>query len=353
MSTRKKAIILFNLGGPDSPDAVKPFLFNLFNDVAIIGLPNPFRWMLAKFIAWRRTPTAQHIYAQIGGASPILSETQKQSAALQDALGDAAIFRVFTVMRYWRPQADEVAEQVKEFAPDDVVLLPLYPQFSTTTTGSSFKDWHRAARRQGINVPTRLICCYPTQTGWAQAQADALQAKIESWDSAVPYRVLFSAHGLPEKTIAAGDPYQWQIEQSAAAIAAAANLDTANWMVCYQSRVGPLKWIGPSLDTALAQAAEDKVAVIVLPIAFVSEHSETLVELDIEYAERAKQLDVPGYHRVPAIGAAEPFITGLAEMVKSLSDGATGIGPDHGSRRCPAQMSGCLCLSDPAEKLGN
>ena len=339
----KTAVILFNLGGPDGPDAVQPFLFNLFNDKAIIGLPGPLRWMIAKLISSRRAPVAQEIYAQIGGRSPILAQTESQAAALQERLGSSDEFRVFTVMRYWHPRAETVAADVKSYAPDQVLLLPLYPQFSTTTTGSSFDEWRSVASKIALSTPTRLICCYPTQSGWVRGQTHLLQETIRNAGLEAGYKVLFSAHGLPEKTIAAGDPYQWQVEQSAAALAAAAALDPANWQVCYQSRVGPMKWIGPSLDDALVQAASEEKSVVILPIAFVSEHSETLVELDHEYAARAAELGIKAYHRVPALGTTADFIDGLADMVRSADVGTVEIAPDAGGRRCPAEWPGCLC----------
>lgn len=339
----KTAVILFNLGGPDRPAAVKPFLFNLFNDKAIIGLPSPARWLLAKFIAWRRSPIAQKIYAQIGGRSPILEETEGQADALQGALGSGDRYRVFIVMRYWHPRAVEVVKKIANYAPDKIVLLPLYPQFSTTTTASSIKDWQQAAENAGLTTPTYAICCYPTDAGWVNGQANLLRQALANYSDQTNYRVLFSAHGLPEKTIATGDPYQWQVEQSAKALALTAGLKSSAWLVCYQSRVGPLKWIRPSLDEALEKAAAAGEDVIVVPIAFVSEHSETLVELDREYAARAAELGINTYRRVPALGSMPDFIEGLANLVRSAEISERTIGPDRGKRRCSASWSGCPC----------
>ena len=347
----RTAVILFNLGGPDSPDAIQPFLFNLFNDPAIIGAPGPVRWLLAKLISSRRAPVAKEIYAHLGGKSPLLELTQAQADALQDRLagGDDEV-RTFIAMRYWHPMSAETAEAVAAFGPDRVVLLPLYPQFSTTTVGSSLADWRRAARKAGITAPTRAVCCYPLDAGWIAAQADLVGRALSDAGTATPLRVLFSAHGLPKKVIAAGDPYQWQVEQTADAVVAAVNggdggARIEDWTVCYQSRVGPLEWIGPSTEDELARAGRDGVGVVVVPIAFVSEHSETLVELDIEYREEAGKLGVPAYVRVPAVATHAAFIDGLAGLVENAlaGDPETLYGGGDGARLCPGQFRKCPC----------
>jgi ferrochelatase len=339
----RTAVVLFNLGGPDGPDAVRPFLFNLFNDPAIIGLPNPFRWLLAKFISARRAPVAREIYAHIGGKSPLLELTQAQADALQSALADVGEIEVFVCMRYWHPMSAQTARAVKDFAPDRVVLLPLYPQYSTTTSASSLKDWQRAAAAVGLNAPSQAVCCYPTETGWIAAQAKLVKDALGGDPRA---RVLFSAHGLPKKVVDAGDPYQWQVERTAGAVIdklADEGTAVADWCVCYQSRVGPLEWIGPSTEAELERAAVDGVPVIVVPIAFVSEHSETLVELDIEYREDAGKLGVPGYNRVPAVGTEPDFIEGLAGLVRTRLAAGAGIscGLGDGARICPAMHARC------------
>ena len=336
--------MLFNLGGPDGPDAVQPFLFNLFNDPAIIGLPGPFRWLVAKLVAGRRAPVAREIYGHLGGGSPLLALTREQAAALEaelDASGPDE-YRVFVAMRYWHPFAHETAAEVEAYGPDRVVLLPLYPQFSTTTTGSSIEDWHSAAAKRGLAAETRAICCYPLADGWIAAQADLLKRKLAEAGDARP-RVLFSAHGLPKKVVDRGDPYQWQVERTAEKLAGACGLKPGDWRVCYQSRVGPLEWIAPSLDTELARAAADGTGVAVLPIAFVSEHSETLVELDMEYAARARELKLPQYLRVPAVGCHPEFISALAHQVLSPATRGDGPAPADGDRLCPEDRRKCPC----------
>jgi len=335
--TGRTAVVLFNLGGPDSLAAVRPFLQNLFNDPAIIRLPNPLRALVAWLIAKRRAETSREMYRKLGGRSPLLGETEAQARALEAALGEGV--RVFIAMRYWRPQAAAAARAVKQFAPDRVVLLPLYPQFSTTTTASSLADWQRAAHHAGLAVPTSAVCCYPMQADWAAAQATRIRDAINQLD-AKP-RVLFSAHGLPQKIVDAGDPYQWQVEQGAKAIAAHLVPDSFEAVVCYQSRVGPLQWIGPETADEIRRAGRDRVPVIVLPIAFVSEHSETLVELDLDYAEIARQCGVPRYIRVPTLTAEQGFIAGLAALVRQAVAGNAPLGCDGGGRLCPAGFAGC------------
>src|SRR6185369_16396877 len=201
MADRRIAVVLFNLGGPDSLEAVKPFLFNLFYDPAIITLPNPLRWMIAKAISGRRAPVARDIYAQMGGRSPIVPNTDIQATALTAALGSLGTVKSFVCMRYWHPMTTEVVQAVKAFAPDEIILLPLYPQFSTTTTRSSYRLWQQAAKQQGLDAPTRLICCYPTEPGFVTALARGTAAGLAEAKRAAPGAeplVIFSAHGLPK-----------------------------------------------------------------------------------------------------------------------------------------------------------
>jgi protoporphyrin/coproporphyrin ferrochelatase len=347
------AVVLFNLGGPDKPQSVQPFLFNLFNDGAIIDQPAIIRWCLAQLISRRRAPIAREIYHHLGGKSPLRELTTKQAEALQQELSDLDEVEVFVCMRYWHPMSDEVARSVQAYDPDHIVLLPLYPQYSTTTTGSSFTDWRRAAAKIGLRRRTHAVCCYPIDDGWISAQSQLLGDTLTSLDPEMPLRVLFSAHGLPKKVIARGDPYQWQVEQTAQAVAAALDIrDDPNngtakkqidWVVCYQSRVGPLEWIGPSVLDELSRAAIEQVGVVIVPIAFVSEHSETLVELDIEYREEAERLGVLNYTRVPAVGTAPKFINGLAGLVRHALGQSENLscGEGDGARICPAQHGEC------------
>ncbi|HZZ31318.1 MAG TPA: ferrochelatase [Phenylobacterium sp.] len=336
---KRLAVVLFNLGGPDGLLAVKPFLFNLFRDPAIITLPAVARYPLAALISTTREKTAQANYAIMGGASPLLPETRAQAAALEAALAaEAPGFeaRCFIAMRYWKPFAKETARAVAAFAPDEIVLLPLYPQYSTTTTASSERDWVRAYHGPGR---TRTVCCYPTAHGLVEAQAEAI---LRTWSEAgrpAGVRLLFSAHGLPQQVVDGGDPYQAQIEATAAAVAAYLP-ELADWEVCYQSRVGRLKWLGPSTDDEVRRAAAEGKGVLIAPIAFVSEHVETLVELDHEYAHLAKELGCAPYLRAPTPGVKDSFIAELASAVLSAAERPAGPAP-HGPWRCPAGHAKC------------
>jgi ferrochelatase len=334
------AVVLFNLGGPDGPKAVRPFLFNLFNDKAIIPAPQPLRWLIARLISTTRAKSARANYAIMGGGSPLLPGTEAQARALEGALAArlGGAVKVFIAMRYWRPFTEQTAREVAAFAPTEVVLLPLYPQYSTTTTGSSVDAWRAAYKGPGL---VHTVCCYPEETGLAEAHARSIAATHGALGKPGPLRVLFSAHGLPQKVVDDGDPYQDQIERTCAAVIARLGPDWAadwDWRLCFQSRVGPMKWLGPSTPEALAAAAEEGRGVLVVPIAFVSEHVETLVELDHEYAELARTLGLPFYLRAPAIGVDLAFIEGLADTVLH-SMAKPGLNPEGGS--CPAAFGKC------------
>ncbi|MDZ5646784.1 ferrochelatase [Nitrospirillum sp. BR 11828] len=340
---RRIAVVLFNLGGPDRLEAVRPFLYNLFRDPAIIRLPTPLRQMVAHLISSRRDKVAQEIYRTLGGGSPLLPNTEAQARALEQQLWDIGTVRAFVCMRYWHPFSDAVAHDVKDWEPDEVILLPLYPQFSTTTTASSLKDWHRAAKAAGLKAPSRALCCYPDEPGFIAATAKLVRAAVEEASQHGKPRVLFSSHGLPEKVVKDGDPYQFQCERTAQAVVKALRIDGLDWVSCYQSRVGPMKWIGPSTDEEIRRAGQDKVPVVVAPIAFVSEHSETLVEIEHEYRHLAQELGVPYFVRVPTVGVEAAFIQGLAGLVRQTLTRASG-GPvlcGTGLRLCPAGKAGC------------
>ncbi len=345
---RRLAVVLFNLGGPDSPEAVRPFLRNLFTDPAVIGLPWPVRAVLGRLLAARRAGEARRIYARIGGRSPLLANTQAQARALESALvarlGESWAVRCFVAMRYWHPLAMEVAETLAAWQADEIVLLPLYPQYSGTTTGSSLRDWSKAAAAVGLLPEPKAICCYPTQKGFIDALAALAEEGRRNLGGGGRARILFSAHGLPRRVVEAGDPYQWQVERTAAAVAERLHLAKESWTVCYQSRVGPLEWIRPYLEDELRRCAEDGMAAVVVPIAFVSEHSETLVELDMEFRAFAERIGVPAYVRAPTVGTETRFIAGLSDMVVATL--AVGSGPRcgeaaEGGRRCPVRWTRC------------
>jgi ferrochelatase len=337
----RTAVVVFNLGGPDSREAVEPFLFNLFSDPAIIGLPNPLRWLVARLIAHRRAPLAQRIYAHIGDASPLLANTEAQARALEAELGPD--YRVFIAMRYWQPRSAETATAVKRWAPDVIVLLPLYPQFSSTTTSSSIIDWRRAAKAAGLDRPTLAVCCYPTLDGFIVTLAQRITAALGDWPAGLPCRVLLSAHGLPQRIVARGDPYQQQIEATSGALRARLGAGAPDIVTCYQSRVGPLQWLQPATDAEIRRAGAERMGVIVAPIAFVSEHSETLVELDIDYRHIADAAGVKRYVRVATVGTDAAFITSLAGVVRERQRSEMNVMPTGGRRLCPAGFALCGC----------
>jgi ferrochelatase len=336
------AVVLFNLGGPASLEAVEPFLFNLFSDPAIIRVPNPLRWVLAKLISKRRAPIAREIYSKLGGASPILGQTYNQASALKTALANdnGDHYETFVAMRYTAPHASDVMEQVRRYRPNKIVLLPLYPQYSTTTSRSSFREWARLAWRREFAPPQATVCCYPRNEGFVTAQASLIAESIAALPPNVRFRLLFSAHGLPERVIAAGDPYQAQVEQTAKAVVEKLARPQLDWRVCYQSRVGSLKWIEPATDDEIKRAGAEGLALVVVPIAFVSEHSETLVELDIEYGKLAAEHGVMHYVRTPAVGTHPSFIEGLASLVREAVRGE-GTKPGGGGRVCPKTCRQC------------
>jgi ferrochelatase len=353
----KTAVVLFNLGGPDSPQAVRPFLFNLFNDPAIIGAPGLLRYLLAHLISARRSKVARAIYDKIGGRSPILTQTDDQARALDAVLNasgsdpGAGQWKSFVCMRYWHPRAEAVVRAVKEWQPDRVLLLPLYPQFSTTTTASSLREWYRLAIVHELVAPTQAVCCWPVLEGFVAAVADLTQPRLAEAARHGRPRLLFSAHGLPEKIVKAGDPYAEHVLASARAIAARLGLreeDAAgqgDWLVCFQSRVGPLKWLGPYTDQTIIQTAEAKRPIVIVPLAFVSEHSETLVELDIEYRHLAQQHGAPAYLRVPTAQTHPAFIAGLVTLARQVVGNDLLVQSAEGRRRCSVDRGACPIVS--------
>lgn len=322
----KIAVVLFNLGGPDKLESVKPFLFNLFNDKAIIPLPQPFRWMIAKLISGLRSDKSRKIYEKLGGKSPLLDYTQAQAQALEKSLSDQtdAAVKVFIAMRYWHPLTQDTFKQVLSYNPDRVILLPLYPQFSTTTTASSDLEWKNIAKNHNFNVPTQTICCYFMEDNFIKAHAQLIDTYLIEAKPFGPPRILFSAHGIPQKCVDKGDPYEWQIQQSVTAIVnelEKQEKQAIDYKVCYQSKVGPAKWLEPTLDHEIEAAATEQKSIIVVPISFVSEHSETLVELDMDYQQKAQDLKISYYGRVPTLNNHPLYIQSLTqEVLKSINN---------------------------------
>ena len=347
---KKIAVVLFNLGGPDSLNAIKPFLFNLFNDQYIITLPSVLRFLVAKLISTRREKVAKAIYANTGGKSPILEETLAQKEALKQELikNSDITFELFICMRHWHPMTAEVVKNIKNYEPNEIILLPLYPQFSTTTTASSLNEFARNLSKELIDkTKLKTICCYPLDEGFIDSHVKLIEAKLSDKMDLSNYRMLFSAHGLPEKIVKAGDPYQWQIEQTVFKIINKLQLlpkfKKIDYKVTYQSRVGPLKWLEPNTEDEIKIAGKDNKSLIIIPVAFVSEHVETLVELDIEYKHIAAEHNID-YVRVPTLSTNELFIKSLANMILNFSSrDSSCLSSSNFSRICPDIYNKCPC----------
>ena len=334
-ASEKLAVVFFNIGGPSSPTDIRPFLFRLFMDRNIISVFAPFRYLIAVWISWKRScRVSRKVYQPLGGKSPLLENTLAQASALETILKETnPKTRVFISMRYSSPLAEQTIREVIAFQPERTILLPLYPQYSTTTGFSSLQNWKQMEKKAGVDLQTSSVCCYSVDSGFIAASADLIcHALIEAPKKV---RILFSAHGLPEKIIRKGDPYQYQCEQTVAAIVKQLNRPFIEWQLCYQSRIGSLKWIGPSIIDALEKAADDGVGVIIYPIAFVSEHVETLVELDIYCRDRADRMGISYFARVPTVGTHPKFIEGLRNIVLSRVAGT------KQDRFCPDCFSKC------------
>ena len=341
----KKAIILFSLGGPNKLENVEPFLFNLFYDPAILNLPKIIRYPMAKLISKRRAPLTKRIYKEMGGSSPILKLTNGQAVELENSLNSNQkdiFYRTFIVMRYWDPRASQIVKEVKKFNPEEVILLPLYPQYSATTSGSSINEWNEICKIENYNVKTSTICCYPTDDNFIDAHINEINKKVNNINN---FKLIFSAHGLPEKNIKNGDPYQWQVEQTVDKIVKKINIEELNHILSYQSKVGPLKWIGPSTDSVIIDNSKLGKDLVIVPIAFVSEHSETLVELDIEYKKLADENGCKNYVRVPALGINENFIKAMNNLILNIEENKFKDGLHPPKIKCPSNFVKCPCLN--------
>ncbi|MEH2039280.1 ferrochelatase [Nostoc sp.] len=313
-------VLLLNLGGPDKLEDVGPFLYNLFSDPEIIRLP--FRWLqkpLAWFIATRRTRTSQENYKQIGGGSPLRRITEAQGEALREQLGFLGQeVNIYVGMRYWHPYTEEAIAQITQDKVEHLVILPLYPQFSISTSGSSFrlldKLWQEDPKLQPIDYT--VIPSWYKQPGYLQAMAQLIAQELEQYPNPDEVHIFFSAHGVPKSYVEeAGDPYQMEIEECTALIMQTLNRPNAHTLA-YQSRVGPVEWLQPYTEDALKElGAEGVKDLVVVPISFVSEHIETLQEIDIEYREVAEESGIHNFRRVPAPNTHPVFINALAELV--------------------------------------
>ena len=318
-------VLLLNLGGPDEIKDVRPFLYNLFSDPEIIRLPSS--WLqkpLAWLISTLRAKKSQKNYLEIGGGSPLRKITEAQGQALTEKLADNGTeAEVYIGMRYWHPFTEEAIARVKRDRIDKLVILPLYPQFSISTSGSSFRVleemWSKDQELQQIDYT--LIPSWYDSPGYLQAMVDLVVEELKQFDNPDEVHIFFSAHGVPQSYVdEAGDPYQREIEQCTRLIMKTLKRPNKHTLA-YQSRVGPEEWLKPYTQSALEQLGSAGVKdLLVVPISFVSEHIETLQEIDIEYREIATEAGIENFQRVPALNTHPIFIESLAELVRTSLD---------------------------------
>lgn len=318
-------VLLLNLGGPDQLEDVRPFLFNLFSDPEIIRLP--FTWLqkpLAWLISTSRARKSQENYKQIGGGSPLRRITEEQAQALQASLQQKGVnAQVYIGMRYWYPFTEEAIARIKRDQIEQLVILPLYPQYSISTSGSSFrlleKLWQEDPSLNDIDYT--VIPSWYDRPGYLQAMADLIAQQLDQSEQPDNVHIFFSAHGVPVSYVEeAGDPYQQEIEACTELIMQTLNRPNAHTLA-YQSRVGPVEWLKPYTEDAIAELAEQGIEnLLVVPISFVSEHIETLQEIDMEYRELAEEAGIKHFQRVPALDTHPVFINDLAEMVIGALD---------------------------------
>lgn len=312
-------VVLFQLGGPDSLEAVEPFLYNLFSDPDIIDFPfaRIARQPLARVIASRRAKHVAHHYAELGGKSPLIENTMRQAAALEARLRRDLDARVVVAMRYWHPFTADAIAQLQPYRPQDVVLLPLYPQYSKTTTGSSFHEWERRFHPNGWNPRIHAIEEFHAEEPYLEAVRQSIDRTLAEFPDPSDVDFVFSAHSVPVAVIDKGDPYQRHIERTVELV-----WQRGRWPgrrhLCYQSKVGASKWLRPSMHETIRQlAAERRRHVLVAPISFVSDHIETLHEIDIEHREQALSLGIEQYRMVPGLNDSPAFIEALASLVEA------------------------------------
>lgn len=321
-TNRRVGIVLFQLGGPDTLEAIEPFLYNLFCDPDIIDFPfaRIGRKPLAKLISTTRARKVQHHYSVIGGGSPIRRFTEQQARALETRLNSSGInARCFVAMRYWHPFTAEAIAEVEAAGCDEVVLLPLYPHYSSTTVGSSLNEWSRLYRGR---VPVHQIGPFYQNNLYLEALVERVDEGLSRFSDPGSPEIVFSAHSVPVSVIERGDPYQHQIEETVELL-----MRRGGWRnshrLCYQSKVGASKWLQPSLHRALRDLSQAKVReVCVVPISFVSDHVETLGEIDHEAREEASQLGIQRFEMTSGLNDSPMFIAALAELVGS----ALGVG---------------------------
>jgi ferrochelatase len=311
---KKIAVVLFQLGGPDSQAAVEPFLYNLFCDPDIINFPGAFlaRKLIAKLISTTRSKVVGQHYMEIGGASPIRRLTEQQARALQVALKPHISARTIVAMRYWHPNTAEAIAALDSEPYDELVLLPLYPHYSFATTRSSLNEWNRHYEPK---TPAKIIDHFYDHPDYIAAIVERINSVLAEIKRPDEIHLVFSAHGLPLALVGKGDPYPKQIEETVQMVR-----ELGAWpnphVLCYQSRVGPQKWLQPSLTTTIEQLAHSGIKrMLVIPISFLTEHIETLHEINVEAREEAESLGITEFHMMPALNDSPLLIRALADLV--------------------------------------
>ena len=309
MANKKIGVILLNMGGPDSLDAVQPFLYNLFSDNDIFQIPKLIQKPVAKLISIFRAKKVRKYYELMGGKSPQKEQTFKQAKALQEKLGDR--YKVVVAMRYWSPFTEEALKELLKEDLEKIILLPLYPQFSTTTTGSSFNEFDRVYKKFNLNLPVQKIYSYHNHKLYIEAMVKQIKEHLQNYQE---YYFLFSAHSLPLKIIKNGDPYQKQTEETVKLIMKF--FPNNRYSLAYQSKVGFVKWLEPMTDEEIVRLKKEGIEKLaIIPVSFVSEHSETLYELDIQYREIAENIGIKEFKRIPTLQNSELFIECLEDLV--------------------------------------
>ena len=314
------AVVLFQLGGPDSLDAVKPFLYNLFCDPDIIDFPGAFlaRKPLAKFISSRRSKKVLNNYRTIGGKSPINDLTIAQARALEAEINKQIDAKVFVAMRYWHPLTEEVVQEIRSERFDKIILLPLFPHYSKATTGSSFNEWNRQCTLNKMDVSnTKIITAFYNHSLYIEAVTENIRKALTKFSKLTADKIdlVFSAHGTPMSLVREGDPYNDHIKETVRLV-----LEKGEWksphVLCYQSRIGPVKWLKPSLkETIHNLGANGRKHLLIVPISFVTDHIETLHEINIEIRQEAEYLGIEQFEIMPALNDSPKFIQCLKELV--------------------------------------
>ena len=315
---RKLGVVLFQLGGPDSLDAVEPFLYNLFLDPDIIDFPfaKLARPALAKLISATRSKKVKAGYAAMGGKSPIVEWTARQARALEDVLRPALHAHVVIAMRYWHPFTEEALRELADNSCEELVLLPLYPQYSKTTTGSSLNEWNRRFPASALShVPVRMIQDFYNHPTYIASLVERVGSTLSRFPAPQDVHLVFSAHGVPVSVIQEGDPYQRQVEETTRLV-----MEQGRWnlpyTVCYQSQVGSGRWLQPSIHEVVPRLAGEGVRnLLIVPVSFVSDHIETLQEIDREVREQAEEAGVRQFELMPGLNDSPRFIQALADLV--------------------------------------